>query len=642
MSNNIPENKNKRKDITSIHKDHLQRIGNNKFLCNNKILVGNKYYHLIYSFIFLTLPTSVFISSMIKINTASSITLIVIVLLIFIPIIYGLLKGGTRDPGIIERNNEYASYNNKKSTIKINIKGHMVNLNYCYTCFHFRPPRTSHCAECDNCVEKFDHHCLWMGTCVGKRNYKYFYLVLSLTTILSLIQIFCCVGFIVVKLKQENVKKILYIIISLSCVGFFDLMFFCFFLIKLFVVHSYLLSSGLTFYEHIKKKYFTFLDIKPYSKGFWRNIKQRLFEEIPSSRLNLIDDIAKDENALVDNYINNENNVNNNDNIFLEGIQAENQKGKKFKESLNNNSDNDIDEDKENDKESQSEENNIDNNENKEDNKNDEMDETGERKINEDKNDNDNDNNINEDNNDNNKKEERNDEDSKREGINDVNINNDVNNNENEINNNNEENINDLNNNNYLLNHIKNFEETNSTKRTRRDNSTIIPMKKKNQKKEEQNEHQDQNENEANSNNNLIDTNRQEINIENNSLISKNNENNENKILKKKKISETEKESKENENNSYSISINNLISAKNNNNINNYLNNYLDKINNNKNLTGIDNNKSDNKLIKKIKKIFINNNNNNVNESPQNNNTNQENNEIDKENDVEKNENNPD
>ena len=332
MSNNFPENKNKRKDITNLYKDHLQRIGNNKFLCNNKFLVGNKYYHLIYSLIFLTLPTSVFISSMIKINTASSITLIVIVLIIFIPIIYGLLKGGTRDPGIIERNNEYASYNNKKSIIKINIKGHMVNLNYCYTCFHFRPPRTSHCAECDNCVEKFDHHCLWMGTCVGKRNYKYFYLVLSLTTILSLIQIFSCIGFIVVKLKQENVKKILYIIISLSCVGFFDLMFFCFFLVKLFVVHSWLLSSGLTFYEHIKKKYFTFLDIKPYSKGFWRNIKQRLFEEIPSSRLNLIDDMAKDDNALVDNLINNDNNVNNNENIFLEGIQAENQKGKKFKE----------------------------------------------------------------------------------------------------------------------------------------------------------------------------------------------------------------------------------------------------------------------------------------------------------------------
>ena len=414
MPNQLRENKNKRKDIIKTQKDSPpQRIGNNKFLCNNKLFVGTKYYHLIYSFIFLTLPTSVFISSMVKINTASSISLMVIVLIFFIPLIYGLLKGGTRDPGIIERNNEYASYNNKKSTIKINIKGHMVNLNYCYTCFHFRPPRTSHCAECDNCVEKFDHHCLWMGTCVGKRNYKYFYLVLSLTTILSLVQIFSCVGFIVVKLKQENIKDILYIIISLSCVGFFDLMFFCFFLIKLMVVHSWLLTTGLTFYEHIKKKYFTVLDIKPYSKGFWRNIKQRLFEEIPGSRLNLIDESIKEENALIDNYINNDDNIGNNnlnDNIFLEGnIQAENQKGKKYQESPNNKSNNESNDDEEDNKE-----NNIDNNNNiKEDN--DELNETGEKKNeNEEYNNEDinNNNNINENDNDqiNNKnEEERND-----------------------------------------------------------------------------------------------------------------------------------------------------------------------------------------------------------------------------------------
>ena len=349
-------NQNKRKDVTNNKLNEPQRIGNNKFFCDNKILVGNKYYHLIYSFIFLSLPTSFYISCMIKINTASSIFLLVLVLILFIPIIYGLLKGGTKDPGIIERNNEYATYNNKKSTIKVNIKGHMVNLNYCYTCFHFRPPRTSHCAECDNCVEKFDHHCLWMGTCVGKRNYKYFYLVLSLTTVLSLIQIFSCIGFIVVKLRQENISKILYIIITLSCVGFFDLMFFCFFLIKLFAVHSWLLTTGLTFYEYIKKKYFIFLDIKPYSKGLWRNIKQRLFEEIPSSRLNLIDESNKDNNALMSDYdINNENsNRINKDNIFLEGnIQLENQRGKNYREfpvSDDENEENEENEDNKSDK----------------------------------------------------------------------------------------------------------------------------------------------------------------------------------------------------------------------------------------------------------------------------------------------------
>ena len=462
-------NQNKKKDVTTNNKiNNNQRIGNNKFFCDNKILVGNKYYHIIYSFIFLSLPTSFFISSMIKINTTSSIVIMILVIILYIPIIYGLLKGGTKDPGIIERNNEYATYNNKKSTIKVNIKGHMVNLNYCYTCFHFRPPRTSHCAECDNCVEKFDHHCLWMGTCVGKRNYKYFYLVLSLTTILSLIQIFSCVGFIIVKLKQENIKKILYIIISLSCVGFFDLMFFCFFLIKLFAVHSWLLTTGLTFYEHIKKKYFIFLDIRPYSKGLWKNIKQRLFEDIPSSRLNLINETIKNDNALIsDNDINIENNDKiNNENIFLEGnFQVDKQKGQTYREfpaidDDNNENDNEENEDKKSDIENKDENNKE----------------------------------IKEDNDDNN--------------------NNEIQNNNNEINNN------------YIQN--KNADETNSTKRTRKGGGVLIPILKKKNKEEQQNleeeidkneieiEKEKENDENSNSKNNLVETNRLEIKLEQN------------------------------------------------------------------------------------------------------------------------------
>ena len=74
--------------------------------------------------------------------------------------------------------------------------GARIALKFCYTCYIYRPPRVSHCDTCGNCVERFDHHCPWTGSCIGRRNYRYYYifinmlaLCLSYTVVLSFLHI---------------------------------------------------------------------------------------------------------------------------------------------------------------------------------------------------------------------------------------------------------------------------------------------------------------------------------------------------------------------------------------------------------------------------------------------------------------------
>ena len=120
----------------------------------------------------------------------------------------------------------------------------------------FRAPRCSHCANCDNCVIRFDHHCFWLGNCIGIRNYKFFYFLVFSLIINCFFQIGFSVYFILFQINNKKSLKrhnnIVYIIYS--GVILYNVLFLIFFLLKLFFIHSWLLFTNTTFNEYYKRK----------------------------------------------------------------------------------------------------------------------------------------------------------------------------------------------------------------------------------------------------------------------------------------------------------------------------------------------------------------------------------------------------
>lgn len=54
----------------------------------------------------------------------------------------------------------------------------------CRTCHRPKPARSKHCPICKTCIERQDHHCIWINNCVGLHNYHYFVALLVAVSML--------------------------------------------------------------------------------------------------------------------------------------------------------------------------------------------------------------------------------------------------------------------------------------------------------------------------------------------------------------------------------------------------------------------------------------------------------------------------
>ncbi|XP_059292975.1 protein S-acyltransferase 10 isoform X2 [Lycium ferocissimum] len=79
----------------------------------------------------------------------------------------------------------------------------------CSYCDVVQPPRAKHCHDCDKCVLQFDHHCVWLGTCIGQGNHCRFWWYICGETALSL-----WTGTLYIQFLKSDIAKPCYLILT--------------------------------------------------------------------------------------------------------------------------------------------------------------------------------------------------------------------------------------------------------------------------------------------------------------------------------------------------------------------------------------------------------------------------------------------
>ncbi|KAL0383371.1 UNVERIFIED_CONTAM: putative protein S-acyltransferase 2 [Sesamum calycinum] len=262
--------------------------GRNKFLCGGRLVFGPDGASVVLSTFLIGGPALAFCIRMLvwipRTEVVYGHVVLIVGLVLTVLDLTFLYLTSARDPGIVPRNyrppDSDGTVNGSTHSEWVNsgvpdlklprtkdlfVNGHTIRVKFCDTCLLYRPPRASHCSICNNCVQRFDHHCPWVGQCIGVRTGPH---------------------------MDSHVRDVVSVILIVYC--FISV----WFVGGLSVFHSYLVSTNQTTYENFRYRYEK--KENPYNQGVVKNLKEIFFSKKVPSLINFREWVTEEEDSVME------------------------------------------------------------------------------------------------------------------------------------------------------------------------------------------------------------------------------------------------------------------------------------------------------------------------------------------------------